>query len=279
MDRTNRAWSSDKIQKAIILACYMTNQEKLVLYKSIFRGCTDAYSYRWEKNEKSGWAPAYIFNWDEFNSHRARGGTIKDFENKTLIPLTDETILNHLLGKESIGVYPILKNNTSYFIAADFDEKNWQIDVGKVSEKCKEVGFKAYIEISRSGNGAHIWIFFENEYPCFKSRAIMLELIRQAFDYSEFVKEISFDRLFPNQDSISGSGFGNLIAFPLQGERVKNNCSVFCDPKTFMPYPNQWEFLQQIRKHTTREIDKIYNQLFSKNKAISFVENNIEPFQ
>ena len=102
----------------------MTNQEKLALYRSIFHGRDDAYPRRWEKDGKSGWTPAYSFDWSEFNAHRARGGTIKNFEHKTLLPLTNEVLLNHLLGKETIGIYPILSDNTSYFIAADF--KIWQ---------------------------------------------------------------------------------------------------------------------------------------------------------
>src|SRR3989344_6578107 len=115
----------------------MTNQEKITLYSSLFRGRTDAYPRRWEKNGKSGWAPAYSFDWNEFNTHRAKGGTIKDFEHKTLSPLTDEILLNHLLGKEIVGVYPILSDNTSYFIVADFDEGDWKSDCLKFTNACK----------------------------------------------------------------------------------------------------------------------------------------------
>ena len=100
----------------------MTNQEKLTIYHNLFNARTDIYARRWQKNDKNGWSPAYSFDWNEFNSHRAKGGTIKDFENKKLLSLTDEILLNHLLGKETIGIYPILKDNTSYFIVADFDE-------------------------------------------------------------------------------------------------------------------------------------------------------------
>lgn len=198
----------------------MTNQEKLAIYYSLFHGRTDVYPRRWEKSEKSGWTPAYSFDWDEFNAHRARGGMIKNFENKTLIPLTDEVLLSHLLGKETIGVYPILSDNTSYFIIADFDEANWKSDTRKLIDECEKYDISAYSEISRSGNGAHVWIFFDEKYPCWKSRSVLLELIRKTFNYSEFAKEISFDRLFPNQDTITDNGFGNLIGLPLHGERV-----------------------------------------------------------
>jgi len=240
----------------------MTNQEKIILYRTLFRGRSDVYSRRWEKTDKSGWMPAYSFDWNEFNTHRARGGTIRDFKNKKLLPFTDEILLNHLLGKETIGVYPILKDNTSYFIVADFDEADWKNDSQKFIKECENTELKAYTEISRSGNGAHVWIFFEENYPCWKSRAILLELIRRVFNHSEFTKEVSFDRLFPNQDTITDDGFGNLIALPLQGERVKNNTSVFCDSDTFVPYSLQWEFLKMIHKHTTLELENIYEKLF-----------------
>ncbi|KKU80161.1 MAG: Type III restriction enzyme, res subunit:DEAD/DEAH box helicase [Parcubacteria group bacterium GW2011_GWA1_47_8] len=240
----------------------MTNQEKITLHSSLFRGRTDAYPRRWEKNCKSGWAPAYSFDWNEFNTHRAKGGTIKDFEHKTLSPLTDEILLNHLLGKEIVGVYPILSDNTSHFIAADFDEKEWEADSVKFIDECVKVGLSAYAEISRSGNGCHVWIFFGGKYPCWKSRAIILEIIRKIFNYSEFSKEISFDRLFPNQDTITDGGFGNLIALPLQGDRVPLGFSIFCDFKTFTPFKNQWEFLKTIRKNSNDELDCAYTALF-----------------
>ncbi|MDO8604264.1 MAG: DEAD/DEAH box helicase family protein [bacterium] len=252
----------------------MTNQEKLTIYKALFRGRTDAFPRRWEKNGKSGWTPAYSFDWDEFNGHRARGGTIKDFENKTLLPLTDGVLLSHLLGKETAGMYPILEDNTSYFIAADFDEADWKADSKKLVDKCEEIGIKAYTEISRSGNGCHVWAFFNNKYPCWKSRAILLELIRKIFGYSEFAKEISFDRLFPNQDTITDGGFGNLIALPLQGERVAHGTSLFCDSDTFIAHPNQWEFLKTVHKHTSKEIDSAYDALFS-NSGVSPQQPNI----
>ena len=245
----------------------MTNQEKLAIYKAIFRGRTGAFPRRWEKNGKSGWTPAYSFDWNEFNAHRARGGTIKDFKDKTLLPLTDSVLLNHLLGKETAGVYPILEDNTSYFIAADFDEAEWKSDSKKLVDKCAELGIKAYTEISRSGNGCHVWIFFDSTYPCWKSRAILLELIRKIFGYSEFAKEISFDRLFPNQDTITDGGFGNLIALPLQGERVAQGASLFCDPAIFVSHPNQWEFLMTIHKHTVKELDSAHDALFSNSDA------------
>ena len=143
------------------------------------------------------------------------------------MPLTTDVAKSHLTGSQAIGIYPILPDNTSYFIAADFDGENWQKDSKIFIDACAIFELKSYLEKSKSGNGGHIWIFFENPYPCYKSRQMVLEIIRQTFKLSEFDKEVSFDRLFPNQDTLSKDGFGNLIALPLQGQAVKSCNTLF----------------------------------------------------
>jgi len=230
---------------------------------SLFRGRTDVYARHWEKDGRSGYSPAYEFNWDEFMAHKRRGGLMKDFENKKLIPLTKEIVKKHLLGQHIVGVYPILSDNTSYFIAADFDGENWLADSNAFIKVCADVGLLAYLERSRSGNGGHVWILFSEPYLCYKSRQIALELIRKAFHVSEFEKEVSFDRLFPNQDTLTGAGFGNLIALPFQGRTIINGNTVFIDPKTVKPIPDQWQFLSTVKRHTTAELDSAHQLLFS----------------
>lgn len=231
-------------------------------YRLLFRGREDVYARRWEKGDKSGWSPAYAFDWNEFNAHRVHGGTIKDFKNKTLIPFTDEVIEKHIEGKETIGVYPILLDNTSYFIAADFDEASWKDDARNLVNECARSGLSAYTEISRSGKGAHVWIFFAEPYPCWKSRKIILALIARVSTSSEFQKEDSFDRLFPNQDTVSAEGFGNLIGLPFQGQRVKENCTVFYDSETSEIHKDQWKFLETIHRYTISELDAVFGKLF-----------------
>lgn len=185
------------------------SDDQLNLYLSLFKGRIDVYARYWEKNGRSGYSPAYSFDWDEFLNHKKKGGTMNNFENKKLIPLTKDIIKKHLLGGIALGIYPILEDNTSYFIAADFDGENWLEDAKKYIGECKKVELIAYLERSKSGNGGHVWMFFENAYPCYKSRAIANELIRRTLEISVFEKEDSFDRLFPNQDSVSKGGFGN----------------------------------------------------------------------
>src|SRR3989338_5773204 len=182
------------------------SEQQLELFMSLFRGRADVYALHWEKDGRSGYSPAYEFYWDEFMAHKRRGCSMKDFVNK-----------KHFFGQHVVGIYPILPDNTSYFIAADFDGENWLTDSIAFIAACTEVGLTAYLERSRSGNGGHVWIFFAESYPCYKSRQVAHEIIRKAFHVSEFEKEVSFDRLFPNQDTLTAAGFGNLIALPFQG--------------------------------------------------------------
>ncbi|MFH1170393.1 MAG: DEAD/DEAH box helicase family protein [Candidatus Vogelbacteria bacterium] len=237
-------------------------EQQFELYMSLFRGRTDVYARRWEKDGRSGYSPAYEFNWGEFMAHKRCGGSMKDFENKKLMPLNKEIIKKHLIGQHVVGIYPILSDNTSYFIAADFDGENWLKDSKSFLQACKDINLSAYLERSRSGNGGHVWIFFSENYSCYKSRQIALELIRKAFNVSEFEKEVSFDRLFPNQDTLTGIGFGNLIALPLQGGSVAIGNAMFIDPETSNPFLDQWQFLSTIKRHTIAELDSAHKLFF-----------------
>lgn len=158
----------------------------------------------------------------------------------------------------------MLDDNTSFFIAADFDKKNWLNESLRFIYVCQEFSLNAYLERSRSGNGGHVWIFFEEKTPAKQSREIMFELLRKAKVLSEFEKDASFDRLFPNQDFHKGKGYGNLIALPLNGKSLQNNNSAFISTKTTEAYQNQWQFLSEIKKISKSTIDKLYNQVCKK---------------
>lgn len=247
----------------------LIDAHNIELFMLLFRGRSDAYARRWEKEGRSGYGPAYEFNWDEFMAHKRRGGSLKDFENKKLLPLTDEAIRKHLLGLQVVGIYPILPDNTSYFLAADFDGENWRTEVNAFIDASTEVGLSAYLERSRSGNGAHVWIFFSEPFSCYKSRQIGLELVRRAFKISEFEKEISFDRLFPNQDTLSKAGFGNLIALPLLGRLITQGNTVFLDPDTGTPFADQWAFLREAKRHSAQDIDAVHQRLIVQKAGLS----------
>ena len=237
------------------------------LFISLFHGRSDAYARRWEKEGRSGYSPAYAFNWDEFMAHKRQGGSLKDFQNKTLLPLTQEVITKHLTGVHVVGIYPILPDNTSYFLAADFDGANWLNEAVAFIDASSRLPLNAYLERSRSGNGGHVWIFFSEPYPCYKSRQIGLEIVRRAFDFSEFDKEISFDRLFPNQDTLSKAGFGNLIALPLQGTSISEGNTLFLDLPTAVPVYDQWTFLREAKRHSMQELDEVHHRLFVQNTS------------
>ena len=237
--------------------------EQVDLFQSLFRGRQDVYARYWEKGDHSGYSPGYEFDWAEFLVFKNKGGTLKDFPNKRLIPLTPEVARKNLLGQQTVGIYPILHDDTSFFIAADFDGDHWLQDAKSFIVECRVAGLETCLERSRSGRGGHVWIFFENPYPCYKSRQIALELIRRAFRLSEFDKEVSFDRLFPNQDSVPKNGFGNLIALPLQGKAVMQNNTVFIDPETGASYPDQWAFLKNVKRHSRSELDVVHDNLFN----------------
>ena len=142
---------------------------------------------------------------------------------------------------------------------ADFDGKNWIKDILRFYNKCKEYNLPTYIERSKSGNGGHAWIFFADKYPAFKSRNVIINILREAKIIDQFAKEDSFDRLFPNQDELSGKGFGNLIALPMQGKARENNNTIFLDPENeLLPFDDQWEILQSVDKVPLTKLDSLY---------------------
>jgi superfamily II DNA or RNA helicase len=259
----------------------MYNREHIALFKSLFRGRHDVYAVRWEKDGKSGYMPAYKVDWSDYNKHKAAGGTFKDYTKKEFLLYNDEAIINHLSGKETIGIYPLLEDNTSYLIAADFDDENWKLSILKLYNACSRYEIPAYIERSRSGNGGHLWVFFEENLPAEQTRKMMFELLRESSIISHFEKEPSFDRLFPNQDFHSGKGLGNLIALPLYGNSVLNGNSSFLDTETFNPFNNQFEAISNFQKLSKHKFQNLYESLFSQKpnepiKSNSFPESPSE---
>lgn len=189
--------------------------QQIQLFKSAFKGREDVFAVRWENGKKSGYMPAYSYDPYLYRTHKMRGGTFQNYQDKTYLPLSDKEIEKHLRGEQLVGIYPLLPDNTSWFIAADFDDDNWLEECKIFLKVCHENEIPAYLERSRSGQGGHIWIFFEQSYPAIRSRKIILSLLEKSGVFSVFDKSSSFDRLFPNQDFLSGKGLGNLIALPL----------------------------------------------------------------
>ena len=253
----------------------MKSDIQIQLLKSLFKGREDVFALRWEKATKSGYMPAYSYDPYIYRLHKQKGGTFKDYKDKTYLKLNDYQLSKHLKGEQFIGIYPLLKNNTSWFIVADFDKKDWQEQSQKAIEACKQYHIPAYLERSRSGNGGHVWVFFEEPYPAVKSRKILLHLFEQEGIFSVFDKNTSFDRLFPNQNYLSGKGLGNLIALPFQGKALQDNNSCFIDKETLIPYQDQWEFLNTIKKVSIIHLNSVLNELSKQESQGTILENKI----
>jgi superfamily II DNA or RNA helicase len=238
------------------------------VFRSLFKGREDVFAIRWEKGSNSGYMPAYFFDPYRYKAHVIRGGTFQNFAEKSYLPLTDEQIAKHLSGNHHIGLYPLLSDNTSWFIAADFDKNNWEKESRKFIKTLAAIGIPAYLERSRSGKGGHVWVFFEKPYPASRSRRIALSMLKESGIISAFDKDGSFDRLFPNQDMLSGKGLGNLIALPLQKEAASQGNSCFIDPETLLPFQDQWAFLSSIKKVSAERLNEVLKSLTGKEDSI-----------
>ncbi len=236
-------------------------QEKIRLIKSVFKGREDVFAVRWEQEKKNGYMLAYFYDPYLYRAHKMKGGTFQNYKDKTYLKLTDQEIAKHLNGEQLIGVYPLLQDNTSNFIVADFDEANWADDARKFLKACNAKNIPAYLERSRSGNGGHVWIFFDQPYPAIRSRKIFISILEQSGAFSLFDRSSSFDRLFPNQDFLSGKGLGNLIALPLFKKTLEQGNSCFIDSETMQPIHDQFEFLKNINRVSISELDKFYQSV------------------
>ena len=223
-----------------------SNAEKVALFRRLFRGRNDVYPLRWESTKgTSGYAPACANEWKPGICHKPKV-RCGDCTQRVFLPVTDQVICDHLTGKHTIGVYPLLGDDTCCFLSADFDEADWKADARAFIESCKELDIPAALEVSRSGNGAHVWLFFLDPVPAREARQLGALLISHTCDRTRQLSLSSYDRFFPNQDTLPKGGFGNLIALPLQKLPREKGRSVFVDGH-FEPYPDQWAFLSSLK--------------------------------
>ena len=223
-------------------------RQRIALFRSLFRGRDDVYARRWENPKgESGYSPAAVKDWKAINRSRPEDRKKVDQQTRKFIPLTDGAIESHLLGKETVGVYPLLPDETCWFLAADFDKKTWEYDALAFLETCQELSVPAALERSRSGKGGHIWIFFDCPLAAITARKLGCLILTRTMERRHQVGLDSYDRFFPNQDTMPKGGFGNLIALPLQFTPRKAGNSVFIDGN-LQPYPDQWQFLSSVRR-------------------------------
>lgn len=236
-----------------LISSSLDTDAKLALFRRLFRGRTDVFPVRWEsKAGKSGYSPACANEWRPGVCEKPR---IKcgDCSFRQLLPLTDQVLYKHLAGEIVIGVYPLLPDDSCYFLTVDFDEADWREDVTAFAQSCRELGVPVALEVSRSGNGAHAWIFFERNVPAYEARLLGSAIISHTCERTRQLTLSSYDRFFPNQDSMPKGGFGNLIALPLQKRARALNGSVFVD-ETLVAYPDQWAFLASIQAMPVQDI-------------------------
>ena len=212
--------------------------DKLTLFADRFRARSDVYAVRWENSRKgtSGWAPAVAGGW--------RKGM--DRRRAAYLPLTADVLYEHLAADVFLGLYPLLTDNTCWFLAADFDGPAAMLDALAYCKAARANAVPAALEISQSGRGAHVWVFFTEAIPAAVARSVGTALVHEAMVLRGRMDLRSYDRLFPNQDVLPEGGFGNLIAAPLQRRRRDDGLTLFLDLTTLEPYEDQWAYLSTL---------------------------------
>ena len=247
---------------------------KIKLFRSLFRGREDVYPRRFEsrKTGKSGYAPACANEWVRGVCEKPR---IKctDCPNRRFFQITDEVTGWHLSGRNDrgsefvMGVYAMLLDETCFFLAADFDDEDWQRDAAAFLDTCRRLDVPAVLERSRSGNGGHVWFFFEEAISAALARKLGSHILTETMEARPEIGFDSYDRLFPNQDTLPRGGLGNLIALPLQKQARQRGHTVFLDDK-FIPRADQWAFLASVRRMSRAQVEALVRDAESKGRII-----------
>ncbi len=247
-----------------------TAADKVRLFRSFFRGRTDVFPTRFvsAKTGKSGYAPACR---NKFVRGVCQLPRVKcgDCPNQAFTPFDDAAVVGHLTGRHVMGIYPLLADETCWFLALDFDKSTWIEDVGAFVETCRRVGLPTAVERSRSGNGAHVWFFFSSPVPAAAARKMGCYLITETMSWRHELSMESYDRLFPSQDTMPRGGFGNLIALPLQHASRTLGNSVFLDDQ-LRPYPDneQWSYLASLPRIDVATVEQIAREATAQGSVV-----------
>lgn len=228
-----------------------SGRDKVRFFRSLFAARRDVYATRWEnaRTGRSGWVPAVAGGW--------RKGS-----NRPYLPLTDEAVAAHLTGDVHVGLYPLLDGDSCHWLAADFDGPGAMLDALSYLKAARAIAVPAALEVSRSGIGAHVWIFFTGPVPAATARTLGTGLLREAIAMRGHMDLSTYDRLFPSQDVLPASGsVGNLIAAPLQGRSRREGATVFLDLGTLEPYEDQWAYLSSLHRLSPREVGRLADRV------------------
>jgi hypothetical protein len=230
---------------------------KVALFRALFRGREDVFPKLWinRKTAVKGYSPACANEWRRgvCEKPRVRCG---DCRQQNFVPVEDRAVIAHLRGQHVMGVYPLLADETCWFLAADFDKHSWTDDVAAFRETCEHLGVPVAIERSRSGNGAHAWFFFDAPVAATAARRMGCFLLTETMARRHHVALGSYDRLFPNQDTMPRGGFGNLIALPLQHAARAAGNTEFLDER-LTPHADQWAFLAAVERIAPGRVDEL----------------------
>ncbi len=245
-----------------------TVEGKVALFRSLFRGRSDVYPRLWvnRRTGKKGYAPACSNEWVEGICAKPR---VKCGEcpNQAFLPVTDRVLFDHLRGRHVVGVYPLLEDETCWFLAVDFDGEAWLEDTAAYAETCGKIGVPIAVERSRSGNGAHAWSFFTAPVAASAARKMGCFLLTETMARRHLLAMRSYDRLFPNQDTMPRGGFGNLIALPLQHAPRQQGNTVFLDGQ-LVPHADQWAYLASIRRIEPSTLDRVVRDATRRGQVI-----------
>ena len=245
-----------------VTAVPVTADNRVSLFLTLFRCRESVYPRLWENKKKGtkGYAPVCDNDWASGLCNKPRV-KCSECSHQSFRPLDEAAAKDHLLGKTTIGTYAIREDDTCVFLACDFDEKDWSGDVAVYRRVGLELGIDVAVERSRSGNGAHAWIFFAEPVSARLARLLGTMLLARTTEQRHVLSVRSFDRFFPSQDYLPTTrhGFGNLIALPLQKWPREAGNSVFVDDD-MKPYPNQWTYLAGVRRLSSQELRSLVRE-------------------
>ena len=266
---------------------HLGKEERIELFRSLFRGREDVFARRWysKVTNKSGYQPVCVNEWRRGLCDK-KAIKCAECPNRNFLSLGYDDVCRHLIGNDEngcdvVGIYAIMSDNNCAFLCTDFDDKSckhrYKDDVLAFVGVCRDWNIPYSIERSRSGNGAHVWIFFNAVVPAYKARRLGNAILTEAMSRDGRMAFDSYDRFFPNQDRMPEGGFGNLVALPLQGKARKDLNSVFVDDE-FFAYRDQWTYLAQVQKIEEQKVDVILQQHIHEDLGVLSTSSESKPW-